>query len=100
MTWRFFLDFVAAEFPWALSRYRALYPRPGNAPTAYREEIDRRVGRLAAEVGFPARTREERVRAEAPARPRQLALGARSTGTVRAHAPARDRVVSREAAQS
>jgi|KBSSwiStaDraftv2_1062776.scaffolds.fasta_scaffold03540_2 DNA repair photolyase len=74
MTWRFFLDFVAAEFPWALSRYRALYPRPGNAPTAYREEIDRRVGRLAAEVGFPARTREERVRAEAPARPRQLAI--------------------------
>jgi len=25
-------------------------------------------------VGFPARTREERVRAEAPARPRQLAI--------------------------
>lgn len=74
MTWRFFLDFVAAEFPWALSRYRALYPRPGNAPAAYREEIDRRVGRLAGEVGFPARTREERVRAEAPARPRQLAI--------------------------
>jgi len=74
MTWRFFLDFVEREFPWALLRYRALYPRPGNAPRAYREEIDRRVARLGAEAGFPARTREERVQAEAPARPRQLSL--------------------------
>ncbi|HEY7205986.1 MAG TPA: radical SAM protein [Methylomirabilota bacterium] len=74
MTWRFFLEFVRDEFPWAERRYRALYPRPGNAPAAYREEIARRVARLSAEVGFPARTREERVRAEAPARPRQLAL--------------------------
>ena len=74
MTWRFFLDFVGAEFPWAVSRYRELFPRPGNAPAAYRQEIERRVRRLAAEVGFPARTREERVRAEAPARPRQLAI--------------------------
>ena len=74
MTWRFFLDFVEEEFPWALLRYRALYPRPGNAPPAYREAIDRRVARLSAEVGFAARTREDRVRAEAPARPRQLSL--------------------------
>jgi DNA repair photolyase len=74
MTWRFFLDFVAGEFPWAVSRYRALYPVPGNAPRGYREEIDRRVARLAAEVGFAARTRDDRVRAEAPARPRQLSL--------------------------
>jgi DNA repair photolyase len=74
MTWRFFLDFVREEYPWAERRYRALYPRPGNAPATYREEIDRRVARLSAEVGFPTRTREERVRAEAPARPRQLAL--------------------------
>ncbi|HEY7249213.1 MAG TPA: radical SAM protein [Methylomirabilota bacterium] len=74
MTWRFFLEFVREEFPWAERRYRALYPRPGNAPAAYREEIARRVSRLSAEVGFPSRTREERVRAEAPARPRQLAL--------------------------
>jgi DNA repair photolyase len=74
MTWRFFLDFVGREFPWAASRYRALYPRPGNAPPAYREEIERRVARLSAQVGFPSRTREQRVRAEAPARPRQLAL--------------------------
>jgi len=55
-------------------RYRALYPRPGNAPRAYREEVERRVARLAAEAGFPSRTREERVQAEAPARPRQLSL--------------------------
>jgi DNA repair photolyase len=74
MTWRFFLELVEREFPWALPRYRALYPAPGNAPRAYREEIERRVARLSAEVGFPARTREERVEAEAPARPRQLAL--------------------------
>ena len=74
MTWRFFLDFVRAEFPWAVPRYRELFPRPGNAPAAYRRDIERRVRRMAAEVGFPARTREERVRAEAPARPRQLAI--------------------------
>jgi DNA repair photolyase len=74
MTWRFFLDFVAREFPWALPRYRALYPEPGNSPRAYREDIERRVARLAAEVGFPVRSREDRVRAEAPARPRQLSL--------------------------
>ncbi|HEY7652465.1 MAG TPA: radical SAM protein [Methylomirabilota bacterium] len=74
MTWRFFLDFVEREFPWAWLRYRALYPGPGNAPRGYREEIERRVARLAAEAGFPSRTRDERVRAEAPARPRQLSL--------------------------
>jgi len=73
-TWRFYLDFVEAEFPWALLRYRTLFPGPGNAPSVYREEIERRVRRLSGEVGFPTRTREERVRAEAPARPRQLAL--------------------------
>lgn len=74
MTWRFFLEFVGREFPWALPRYRALYPAPGNAPRAYRDEVERRVSRLAADVGFPARSRDERVRAEAPARPRQLSL--------------------------
>ena len=74
MTWRFFLEFVREEFPWAERRYRALYPRPGNAPAWYRDDVERRVARLSAEVGFPSRTREERVRAEAPPRPRQLAL--------------------------
>lgn len=74
MTWRFFLEFVERQLPQALPRYRALYPEPGNAPRAYREKIERRVSRLAAEVGFPARSREERVHAEGPARPRQLSL--------------------------
>jgi DNA repair photolyase len=74
MTWRFFLAFVEREFPGAVTRYRTMYPAPGDPPRAYREEVEDRVGRLAAQVGFPARTREERVRAEAPARPRQLSL--------------------------
>lgn len=73
-TWAFFLDFVAREFPWALPRYRDLYPRPGNAPGGYREDVERRVRKLAAGVGFPSRSREERVRDEAPARSRQLSL--------------------------
>jgi DNA repair photolyase len=73
-TWRFFLSFVEEQFPWVLARYRRLYPAPGNAPRAYRDDLERRVARLAADAGFPARTREERVRAEAPARPRQLSL--------------------------
>jgi DNA repair photolyase len=74
MTWSFFLRFVEEEFPWAVSRYRALYPRPGSAPPDYREAIERRVQALAREVGFPARSRDERVRDEAPPRPRQLSL--------------------------
>ena len=74
MTWRFFLEFVERDFPWALLRYRALYPRPGYAPRAYRDEIEARVSRLAGQVGFPSRTREARVQAESPARPRQLSL--------------------------
>ena len=48
MTWRFFLEFVGTQYPWALPRYRELYPRPGNAPPAYRQEVERRVSRLAA----------------------------------------------------
>jgi DNA repair photolyase len=74
MTWRFFLAFVAREFPWALARYRALYPRPGPAPREYREEVEIRVARLAREAGFRSRSREDRVKDEAPARPRQLSL--------------------------
>jgi DNA repair photolyase len=73
-TRRFFLEFVGREFPWALRRYHAMYPEPGNAPSAYREAIDRRVERLAREAGFKARSREERVQDEAPARSRQLSL--------------------------
>ncbi len=74
MTWRFFLRFIEQEFPWALARYRELYPRPGSAPREYREAVDRRVEGLAREAGFQARTRDERVQDEAPPRSRQLSL--------------------------
>jgi DNA repair photolyase len=74
MVWGFFLRFVEEEFPWALLRYRQLYPRPGPAPREYREAIEQRVGALAREVGFPARSRDERVKDEAPPRSRQLSL--------------------------
>ncbi len=73
-THRFFLDFIADEFPWALARYREMYPQPGNAPRPYREAVERLVDRLAREVGFKARSREERVRDEAPPRSQQLSL--------------------------
>jgi DNA repair photolyase len=70
----FFLDFLRREFPWALPRYLELFPRPGSAPPEVREGIERRVAALAREAGFTARSREARVRDEAPARPRQLSL--------------------------
>ena len=74
MTWSLFMSFVEQEFPWALPRYREMFPQPGSAPREYRDEVERRVAAVARQVGFPARTREERVKAEAPARPRQLSL--------------------------
>lgn len=74
MTWNFFLRFIAVEFPWALARYRELYPRPGSAPREYREAVERRVEGLARGAGFQARSRDERVRDEAPPRSRQLSL--------------------------
>lgn len=70
----FFLDFVGREFPWALPRYLELFPRPGSAPRLVREDIERRVGVLAREAGFTARSREARIRDEAPPRSRQLSL--------------------------
>ena len=70
----FFLAFVRRQFPWALPRYLDLFPRPGSAPADVRSGVDRLVGQLAAEVGFCARTREARVKDEAPPRPRQLSL--------------------------
>ncbi|HET8575875.1 MAG TPA: radical SAM protein [Methylomirabilota bacterium] len=73
-TRRFFLDFIEREFPWALARYRELYPEPGNAPRSYRESVERMVERLAGEAGFKARSREDRVRDEGPPRSRQLSL--------------------------
>lgn len=75
MTRRFFLEFLAGQFPWALPRYRNLYPQAGNAPRRYREDVEQRVERVARAVGFPSRSRRERVRDEAPARSRQLSLG-------------------------
>jgi DNA repair photolyase len=74
MTWSFFLRFIEQEFPWALPRYRELYPRPDSAPREYRYAVERRVERLARETGFAARSRDERVRDEAPARSRQISL--------------------------
>jgi DNA repair photolyase len=74
MTWAFFLRVVREEFPWALARYRELFPQPGSAPREYRESVDRRVDGLARAAGFPARTRDDRVRDEAPPRSRQLSL--------------------------
>ena len=70
----FFLDFLRQEFPWALARYLELFPRPGSAPREYREGVERLVARLAREAGFTSRSREERVRDEAPPRLRQLSL--------------------------
>lgn len=74
MTWSFFLRFIEEEFPWALARYRELYPRPGSAPREYREAVERRVEEIARQTGFDARSRDERVRDEATPRPRQLSL--------------------------
>lgn len=74
MTWDFFLHFIEEEFPWALARYRELYPRPGSAPREYREALERQVEGLARAAGFQARSRDERVRDEAPPRSRQLSL--------------------------
>jgi DNA repair photolyase len=70
----FFLDFLRQELPWALPRYLELFPRPGSAPREYREGVERLVERLARETGFAARSREARVRDEAPPRSRQLSL--------------------------
>lgn len=70
----FFLDFVRREYGWTLPRYLELFPQPGSAPLAVRAAIERLVEGLAREAGFTARSREARVRDEAPARPRQLSL--------------------------
>jgi len=65
---------VRREFPWALPRYLEFFSRPGSAPPGVRDGIERLVAALAREAGFTARSREARVRDEAPARPRQLSL--------------------------
>jgi len=70
----FYLDVVKREFPWLSARYEALYARGTRAESEYREGIERLVERLARESGLAGLTREDRVRREAPARPRQLEL--------------------------
>jgi DNA repair photolyase len=69
-----FLEWIAREAWWLSERYEALYRGSAYAPREYRSMMEQLVARLAREEGFPARTREERVRDEAPARPRQLVL--------------------------
>jgi DNA repair photolyase len=70
----FFMDFIRTEFPELVPRYRALYGGGASASAAYRERIDELGRRLTAEIGFPGRTRSDRMAAERPARPRQLLL--------------------------
>ncbi|MBI4635020.1 MAG: radical SAM protein [Candidatus Rokubacteria bacterium] len=65
-----FFAFLAAEFPRLVGRYRRLYAGSPYARPEYVAEVEARVRRLAAEVGMPMRSREERT-AEGPA---QLAL--------------------------
>lgn len=73
-THAFFLDFIAAEFPRLLARYRALYAGGATAEAAYRNRVEAMAGRAALEAGFPGRSRLDRIAAERPARPRQLLL--------------------------
>jgi DNA repair photolyase len=70
----FFLDFIAREFPRLLPRYRALFADGATAEVRYRERVEGMAARVALEVGFPGRSRADRITAERPARPRQLLL--------------------------
>ena len=70
----FYLDVVKREFPWLSARYETLYARGTRAENEYREGIERLVERLARESGLAGLAREDRIRREAPARPRQLEL--------------------------
>jgi DNA repair photolyase len=71
----FFLDFVRRELPWLIARYEALYALGTRAQAEYRDTVERRVERLAREIGLGGLTREDRIRREAvPGPPRQLEL--------------------------
>jgi DNA repair photolyase len=70
----FFLDFIARDFPRLLPRYSALYAGGATAESVYLERVERTAERAALEVGFPGRSRGNRIAAERPARPRQLLL--------------------------
>ena len=70
----FFLDWLDREKPELAGRYRELYRGSAYVSRVYRERLEALVNRLAKEEGIQGRTRAERIRQEAPARPRQLAL--------------------------
>jgi DNA repair photolyase len=70
----FFLAFLGREFPWLVPRYRELYGSGAWVAPSYRAEVDRMMERLAAAVGLSAIDRDERVKREGPAAPRQLTL--------------------------
>ena len=71
----FFLDFVRREMPWLSGRYESLYALGTRAQAAYCDTVERRMERLASEIGLGGLTREDRIRREAvPAPPRQLEL--------------------------
>jgi DNA repair photolyase len=70
----FFLDFLRREMPWLVPTYRTLYAGGPSASTEYRSTIDALMQRLTGETGLAGLNREERIRAERPAAPRQLTL--------------------------
>lgn len=70
----YFLDWIRREFPWLRGAYADLYRSSAHPPSAYRDGLRATIERLAREEGLAGRTREERIRDEAPARPQQLAL--------------------------
>jgi DNA repair photolyase len=70
----FFLEFLRREMPWLVPKYRVLYASGSSASAEYRTAIDALMRRLTEETGLAGLTREERIRAERPAVPRQLAL--------------------------
>jgi DNA repair photolyase len=70
----FFLAFLGREMPWLVSRYQALFAAGASTPTEYREAIDRLMERLGPEAGLAGLNRDERIKREGPARPKQLAL--------------------------
>ena len=67
-----FFEFLRAEFPELVPEYERLYAGSAYARRDYVGEVEARVRRLSAEVGFTARRRDERP-VDTPS-PRQLAL--------------------------
>jgi len=67
-----FFEFLRTEFPALVPEYERLYAGSAYARRDYVGEVEARVRRLASEVGFAARRRDDRP-ADAP-RPSQLSL--------------------------